>query len=81
MKSVKIHTENSNEKKVLKETTIRKKLKKSDKVGKPSEKACKMGIFRQNRMIWQPWLVYSSLYSSLIHSVHSRYLRLIERYQ
>jgi hypothetical protein len=34
MKSVKIHTENSNEKKVLKETTIRKNLKKSDKVGK-----------------------------------------------
>ncbi len=34
MKSVKIHTENCNEKKVLKETTIRKNLKKSDKVGK-----------------------------------------------
>ncbi len=34
MKSVKIHTENCNEKKVLKETTIRKNLKKPDKVGK-----------------------------------------------
>jgi hypothetical protein len=34
MKSVKIHTENCNEKKVLKETTIRKNLEKSDKFGK-----------------------------------------------
>ncbi len=34
MKSLKIHTENCNEKKVLKEATIRKNLEKSDEFGK-----------------------------------------------
>ena len=42
MKSGRIHSANCNEKKVLKETTIRKNLEKSDKIGKSDSRRKKL---------------------------------------
>jgi hypothetical protein len=60
MKSIKKYIENHNEKKIFKNTTIRKNSEKSRKFGK-SESGRKnlenSEVFRQIRKIWQPWSV------------------------